>query len=77
MDDLNIFLEAATETFDSWLDGLSNNGVEKIAYDALRKHASHLYGCTEDSALAKMYALFVSGVTIGTDYLENEEEGND
>lgn len=71
------YLEIVSEAFDKWLEGLAEGGVEREAYDALRNHAANIYGVTPNSALAKMYAMFVTGVTIGTDYFENEEEGND
>ena len=73
----NNYLEIVSEAFDKWLDGLAEGGVERDAYDALRNHAANRYGVTTDSALAKTYAIFVTGITIGTDYFENEEEGND
>ena len=64
--DGNNYLEIASEAFDKWLEGLTEGGVEKKAYDGLRNHASLTYGVTYDSTLAKMYALFISGLTIGT-----------
>ena len=68
----NGFLETASEAFDKWLEGLAEGGVERDAYDALRNHAANIYGVTPDSALAKTYALFITGVTVGTNFLEEE-----
>lgn len=69
------YLEIVSEAFDEWLEGLAEGGVEKEAYDSLRHHAAAIYGVTPESALAKTYALFVSGVTVGvTDYFEAEED---
>ena len=71
------YIEILSDAFDKWLDGLANGGVEKEAYDVLRKHASLTYGVTPDSGLAKMYAVFICGLTIGTtltvDELPEEE----
>ena len=59
----NKFLEAASDTFDKWLNTMAQNedGVEQAAYDELRRYAAQTYGVSPESGLAKTFACFVSG----------------
>lgn len=60
------FLEAASDTFDKWLNALATteDGIEQAAYDELCRYAAQTYGVSPKSSLAKTFACFVTGGVI-------------